>query len=157
MSTSATTLSDVIAFRKEAMTRFQLLLLVGTTPPVVKPGVPALSLAVLTQLTAHLGPMDQMLRHLAQERPSTVRYARWSLDPSDDELLAAVGVAWLPQVRLVRGERTILRSAITLGDNGRFIAADVGGQSYRRRAGVPIVSLADLIADEIDRCSPKKS
>ena len=153
----ATTLSDVLSFRREAGTRFQLLLLVGDTLPVVKPGVQALSLAVLSRMIDVNGPLDQMLRHLAADRPSTVRYARWSLDERDPEVMAAVGVVWLPQVRLVRGDNTIFRSGVALADNGSFIASDVGGQSYRRKAGVPLLPLADLINNEIDRLSKKRT
>ena len=152
----ATTLGEISSFKKEAGSRFQLLLLVGATPPTVKPGVQDLTMAVLARLIAANGPLDQMLRHLADERPSTVRYARWALDERDGDVMAAAEALWLPQVRLVQGNTMVLRSAVSLADNGNFIAADVGGQSYRRKAGVTLLPLASLITGEIDRRSSSK-
>ena len=153
----ATTLGDFLSFKKEAGNRFQLLLLVGDTPPSPKPGVPELTMAVLARLISADGALDQMLKHLAAERPSTVRYARLVLNENDAEVMAAVGVMWLPQVRLVRGDTTLFRSAVSLADNGSFLAADVGGQSYRRKSDTPLLPLADLITSEIDRHRPKKT
>jgi hypothetical protein len=128
---------------------------VGSTTPSVRPGAPELAAAVLAALVAPDGLLDRTLQQVKEDHPTSMRYARWELDELDSQLLNEVGVVWLPQVRLIRGEQTLIRSAVSMADNGKFVAADVGGQSYRR-SEAPLILLSDLICREAERSIQKK-
>jgi len=136
--------------------RYLLLLLTETSEavPKVKPGIPALSYKVLDQLTAREGPLDEALTNWAEQRPSRVLYRRLSMDRNDSKTMTRLGVCWLPQVRLVRRETTLFRSSVSVGDNGEFLAQDVGGRSFRRRVEPSpkgFINLLDALSAEVDR------
>lgn len=135
--------------------RFLLLLLLEDLKavPKVKPGIPALAYRVLDKLTEAGGSLDESLTNWAKERPR-VRYHRLLLDRNDSKLMTTIGVCWLPQVRLVKRGTTLFRSSVSVGDNGQFLAQDVGGKSFLRRVApspAGFVNLVDALSAEVDR------
>lgn len=155
----AVTYAEVERMFKAATDRYLLLLLTETSDavPKVKPGISAISYRVLDVLTDESGPLDEALRNWAEQRPSRVHYRRLLLDRHDSKVMTRLGVCWLPQVRLVRRERTLFRSSVSVGDNGEFLAQDVGGRSFQRRVDPSpegFTNLLDALAAEVDR--PKR-
>jgi hypothetical protein len=149
------TLAEVETLLSSARDRHLLLLLTETSKaiPKVKPGIPALSYKVLDRLTEEDGPLDEALTSFIKQRPR-VLYRRLLLDRNDTAVMARLGVVWLPQVRLIRSGRVLFRSSVSVGDNGHFLAQDVGGRSFVRRTAVPasgLVNLTDALSAEIDR------
>lgn len=135
--------------------RYLLLLLTETSKavPKVKPGIPALALRVLDGLTEENGPLDECLNNFVKQRPR-VLYHRLLIDRNDAKVMTMLGVCWLPQVRLMRGSRLLFRSSVSVGDNGQFLAQDVGGKSFLRRTQVPasgFINLTDALSAETDR------
>lgn len=148
--------AEVDTLFASARDRFVLLLLAETSKavPKVKPGLPALAYTVLDKLTARGGPLDEALTNWATQRPSRVLYRRLQLDRNDSKLMTSIGVCWLPQVRLVRRSTVLFRSSVSVGDNGEFLAQDVGGRSFRRRvdpAPSGFLNLMDALSAEVDR------
>lgn len=121
--------------------------------PKVKPGLPALAYRVLDETTAAGGPLDQMLEAFVKQRPRLF-YRRLLLDRRDAKVMTTLGVCWLPQVRVVKNGRILFRSSVSIGDNGQFLAQDVGGRSFIRRVDPgpgDLVNLATALAAELDR------
>ena len=121
--------------------------------PKVKPGIPLLAYRVMDSLTEANGPLDEVLQDFARQR-SRVAYCRWLLDRNDTRLLARIGVCWLPQVRIVRNGNLLFRSSVAMGNNGQFLAQDVGGKSFVRRvpaSSSSFVNLVDALSAELDR------
>lgn len=121
--------------------------------PKVKPGLPALAYRVLDETTAENGPLDQMLKAFVKQRPRSF-YRRLLLDRRDSKMMTHLGVCWLPQIRVVKNGRVLLRSSVSIGDNGQFLAQDVGGRSFIRRVPVEpgkLINLSDLLVAELDR------
>jgi hypothetical protein len=121
--------------------------------PKVKPGLPALAFRVLDETTAANGPLDQMLEAFVKQRPRLF-YRRLLLDRRDTKVMARLGVCWLPQVRIVKNGRILFRSSVSIGDNGQFLAQDVGGRSFVRRVDPGPggrLNLATALAAELDR------
>lgn len=152
----AVSYAEVEKILASAGDRYLLLLLteVNTSSPKVKPGIPALSMKVLDVLTDRGGPLDEGLMNWAKQRPSRVQYHRLSLDRSDAKTLVRLGVSWLPQVRLVRRDRVLFRSSVSIGDNGEFLAQDVGGRSFKRRVDPSADGYTNMMAAlsaEVDR------
>lgn len=129
--------------------RFSLLLLLEKDPPKPKPGVPSLSQVVMGKM---IPPLEEVLTKFCAERPR-VGYHKLLLNRSDTKSLTALGVCWLPQIRLMRGKKTLVRSSISLGDTGQFLAQDVGGRSFIRRfeSSTGFYNLVDVLASETDR------
>lgn len=135
--------------------RFLLLLLLEDLKavPKVKPGIPALAYRVLDVLTEPGGALDESLTNWAKERPR-VRYHRLLLDRNDTKLMTTIGVCWLPQIRLLKRQTCLFRSSVSVGDNGQFLAQDVGGKSFVRRVEPSpkgFVNLVDALSAEVDR------
>jgi hypothetical protein len=135
--------------------RYLLLLLTETSKavPKVKPGIPTLAFRVLDILTKEDGPLDEVLSNFAKQR-ARVDYHRVLVDRNNSKAMAALGVCWLPQVRVVRKKRVLFRSSVSVGDNGQFLAQDVGGRSFVRRQELPptgLINLVDALSAEIDR------
>jgi hypothetical protein len=135
--------------------RYLILLLTETSKavPKVKPGIPALAHRVLDGLTEEHGPLDEALTNFIKQRPRAL-YQRLLIDRNDAKTMTMLGVCWLPQVRLVRAGRVLFRSSVSVGDNGQFLAQDVGGRSFIRRSPVPasgFINLVDALSAEIDR------
>lgn len=151
-----TALDEVNDVFTRAGSKYLLLLLTENSKdvPKMKPGLPALSLKVTDVLTERGGPLDESLSNWAEQRPSSVVYQRLLLDRDNTKLMTQLGVCWLPQVRLVRRSRVLFRSSVSVGDNGEFLAQDVGGRSFRRRAEYSLtgfVNLFDALSSEIDK------
>jgi hypothetical protein len=129
-----------------------LLLLVDASKPVGQTGVPALAHTVLGQMVEQGGALDTVLTSFAADRPK-LQYYRVVVDPSDSEVMAKLGVCWLPQVRLLRNDRTLFRSQVAISDSGEFLAQDVGGRSFVRRTPATngLHSLTASLAAELDR------
>ena len=120
----------------------------------VKPGIPALSYRVLDELTERGGSLDRNLTNWADQRPSRICYRRLALDKDDQRSMTRLGVCWLPQIRLMKRETILFRSSVSVGDNGEFLAQDVGGRSFRRRVTPSeqgFVNLLDALSAEVDR------
>ncbi len=135
--------------------RFLLLLLLEDLKavPKVKPGIPALAYRVLDKLTEAGGTLDEGLTNWTKERPR-VSYHRLLLDRNDAKLMTTISACWLPQVRLVKRRTILFRSSVSIGDNGQFLAQDVGGKSFIRRVApspAGYVNLLDALSAEIDR------
>lgn len=132
--------------------QFLLLLLVENGPTKVKSGLPSLVNHVMKDMTAKDGDLDLGLRGFAAQRRS-VNYRRLLLDRTDTASLTKLGTCWLPQVRLIRNHKVAFRSSVALGDNGKFLAQDVGGRSFIRRTSspTPFLNLLDALAAEVDR------
>ena len=157
----AVTFPEVERLFASARDRYLLLLLTETSEavPKVKPGIPALSFKVLDELTDEYGPLDEALTNWAEQRPSRVLYRRLHLDRHDSKVMVRIGVNWLPQVRLMRRETTLFRSSVSVGDNGEFLAQDVGGRSFRRRVEPSpqgFTNLLDALCAEVDRSTRPK-
>ena len=151
-----TSYAEVERIFASAGKRYLLLLLTeaGDSSLKVKPGVPALSYNILDVLSEEGGPLDEILFNWSSQRPSRVLYKRLSLDSTDTKLMTRIGACWLPQVRLVRRETTLFRSSVSIGDNGEFLAQDVGGISMQRRVAPSpegFTNLLDALSAEIDR------
>lgn len=151
-----TTVAAVEQLLTLSQSRLLLLLLLEENKaiPKVKPGIPALAYRVLDLLTEAGGALDEVLSNWAQERPSRVSYHRLVLDRNDTKLMTTLGVCWLPQVRLMRRRTTLFRSSVSVGDNGQFLAQDVGGRSFIRRvlpSPTGHVNLIDALSAEADR------
>lgn len=137
--------------------KYLLLLLTeptGISPQTAKPGIPSLSYRVLDVLTEQGGQLDDSLSNWAKQRPSRLLYRRLEIDRSDAKLMTRIGVCWLPQIRLVKKGRTLFRSSVSVGDNGEFLAQDVGGKSFLRRVEPSLggyINLLDALSAEIDR------
>ncbi len=153
------TVAQIERLFEHAADRPLLLLLTETSKaiPKMKPGIPALSYRVLDGLTEVNGPLDETLKNFVKQRPRVI-YQRLLIDRHDSKVLTTLGVAWLPQIRLLRQRRTLFRSSVSIGDNGQFLAQDVGGRSFIRRTEVPesgYVNLIDALAAEIERIRPR--
>lgn len=125
--------------------------------PKVKPGIPVLAYRVLDSLTEANGPLDEVLQDFSRQR-SRLIYRRWLVDRNDTRLLTRIGVCWLPQVRIVRNGNLLFRSSVAMGDNGQFLAQDVGGKSFVRRLPASpssFVNLVDALSAELDRPTRK--
>lgn len=82
-------------------------------------------------ITDEGGPLDEKLEEYALSE--SLVYARVVFDPVRmPDLMERFEVRYLPQVRLVRRGRVLLRSAVAQDNLGEFIATDVGGRSFRR-------------------------
>jgi hypothetical protein len=143
---------QVLSYTKE---KTGILLLTETSEriPKVKPGLPALSFRVLDETTAAGGPLDQMLEAFVKQRPRLF-YRRLLLDRRDAKVMTTIGACWLPQVRIVKNRKTLFRSSVSIGDNGQFLAQDVGGRSFMRRVDPgpgDLVNLSTALAAELDR------
>ena len=148
-------LPEVKQIYASAANGFLLLLLLEDLKavPKVKPGIPALAYRVLDVLTEAGGALDESLINWAKERPR-VDYHRLLLDRNDTKLMTHIGVSWLPQVRLIKRQTCLFRSSVSVGDNGQFLAQDVGGKSFVRRAApspAGFVNLVDALSAEVDR------
>lgn len=148
--------ADVDNLFASARGRYLLLLLTETSEAVskVKPGIPKLGYRVTDHLTESGGPLDEALVSFAEQRPSRVVYHRLQLDRSNSLVMTKIGICWLPQVRLVRRQTTLFRSSVSVGDNGEFLAQDVGGRSFQRRVQPGpdgFVNLLDALSAEVDR------
>ncbi len=135
-------------------TKAKLLLIVEKEPPAAKAGIPSLSAKVTTILTDREGPLDSALQQFAAERPSTVQYERVEVSRQDQRKLAELGVVWLPQVRLIKGTRVVLRSSVKMADTGEYLLSDVGGQSFRRRNQNYLI---EQLAEELETTNGNKS
>lgn len=136
-----------------AKTRPVILLLTERSDcvPRVKPGLGALAYRVLDETTAEHGPLDQMLTTFVQQRPRLL-YRRLLLDRRDSKVMTKLGVCWLPQVRVIKNGRVLFRSSVSIGDNGQFLAQDVGGRSFVRRVqSAGLVNLSAALSAELDR------
>jgi hypothetical protein len=123
-----------------------------------KPGIPAVTYRVLDYLTSADGPLNESLTLWSDQRPSKVVYRRLEIARTDTETLARLGVCWLPQVRLVRRGRVLFRSSVSRGDNGEFLAQDVGGRSFRRRTDPSpegYITLLDALSAEVDKTTTR--
>lgn len=147
-------IEQIESILKASKTHPALLLLTEKSDciPKVKPGLPALAYRVLDETTADNGPLDQMLKAFVSQRPRLL-YRRLLLDRKDARVMTTLGVCWLPQVRVVKNGKILFRSSVSIGDNGQFLAQDVGGRSFVRRvqAVAPLINLADALAAELDR------
>ena len=148
-------LAEVEILLSSARDRYLLLLLTETSKaiPKVKPGIPALSYRVLDEITGEGRALDEVLKSFVKQRPR-VLYQRLLLDRNNTSVMTRLGVCWLPQVRLMRSGRVLFRSSVSVGDNGHFLAQDVGGRSFVRRTEVPasgLVNLTDALSAETDR------
>lgn len=128
-----------------------------TEPPKAvtkaKPGLQALAYRVLDTITDKNGPLDEVLEAFAKQRPR-ISYRRLAVNRNDKAVMTCLGVTWLPQVRIVKNSRVLFRSSVSIGDNGQFLAQDVGGKSFRRRVQPGpsgFVNLVDALSAEIDR------
>ena len=127
------TVQQIKSFFAENAEKYQVLLLCSAHPPQVKPGLPALAVGVLSRAVSKHGPVDVLLQRIVDDRPSSAAYARWELDPNDPNVMNdAVGVVWLPQVRVMRKGKILLRSTIVFGEDGTLLTEDVSGMSFRR-------------------------
>lgn len=156
MSVKYAEVERLLALAKD---RYLLLLLCEPSDaiPKVKPGVPTLAYRVLDVLTEEGGALDECLTNFAAQRPSRVTYRRLSLCRTDTKVMTRLGVCWLPQVRLVRRETVLFRSSVSIGDNGQFLAQDVGGKSFQRRVTPSphgFTNLLDALGAEVDRPRP---
>lgn len=151
-SQSFTSIAEVHKILSFAKLNPVVLLLTETSAnvPKVKPGLPALAYRVLDETTAENGPLDQMLKAFVNQRPRLL-YKRLLVDRRDSKMMTTLGVCWLPQVRVVRNGRVLFRSSVSIGDNGQFLAQDVGGRSFVRRVPGPLVNLSDALSAELDR------
>lgn len=150
--TSIAEIERLLAATKEKTALF-LLTETSDCIPKVKPGLPSLAYRVLDETTAEGGPLDHMLKAFVKQRPRLF-YVRMTLDRRDTKVMARLGVCWLPQIRIVKNGRVLLRSSVSIGDNGQFLAQDVGGRSFIRRVPVEpgkLVNLSDVLAAELDR------
>jgi hypothetical protein len=150
------TYTEVERLFASARDRYLLLLLTEPSSAVqkVKPGIPALSYSILDVLTAEEGALDETLTNWAGQRPSRLIYRRLDLDRHDTKTMVRLGVTWLPQVRLMRRGTVLFRSSVSVGDNGEFLAQDVGGKSFRRRVEPSpegFSNLLDALSAEVDR------
>jgi len=138
---------------RSAKGRHLLLLLTEASPPKAKAGIPALALRVLDLLTQKDGPLDEMLAEWAA-RQGYVTYRHLAIPRDNKRLMVEASVCWLPQVRLVRNGKILLRSSVAMGDGNQFIAQNVGGLSLRFAPGqqAPVNLLAALDA-EMERTS----
>jgi hypothetical protein len=142
--------NEIKAFLDESQGKFRVLLLVESSPSLVKvrTETPDLTVKTMFQLTAENGPLDRALQ--VWSRPmSQVRYRRIPLDRSDTEALVGVGVSWLPQVRLLsRRGKVLMRSSVSVGDNGQWVCGHVGGRSFLSPENVP--NLLDALEQQIE-------
>lgn len=129
------TTENWLALQRSAGERYQILLLVEETPAPPRDMVQRVVHHTLAELSAIDGPLDSELREFASDRPSKVLYQRIAISRSNVQLISQIGVVWLPQVRLIRKGKVLLRSAVQMGDNGHFITSDIGGMSFRRVTG----------------------
>ncbi len=148
-------LAEVEDLFDSAKDRFLVLFLTETSQaiPKVKPGIPTLAYRVLDVLTEPNGALDETLQNFIKQRPSVV-YRRLLVDRTNSNVMTRLGAIWLPQVRLVRKGRVLFRSSVGRGDNGQFLAQDVGGRSFLRRGGASasgLQNLVDALGAEIDR------
>jgi hypothetical protein len=141
---------------RNANGRHLLLLLTEAAPPKAKAGIPALASRVLDLLTQKDGPLDELLAEWAAKQ-GFVTYQHLALPRDNKRLLIEASVCWLPQVRLVRNGKILLRSSVAMGDNNQFIAQNVGGLSLRFAPGqqAPVTLLAALDA-ELERTSLRR-
>lgn len=148
-------LADIERVLEATKGKTAVLLLTETSAciPKVKPGLTALAYRVLDETTAEDGPLDRMLKAFVNQRPRLF-YQRLLLDRRDARVMTRLGVCWLPQVRVVKNGRILFRSSVSIGDNGQFLAQDVGGRSFIRRvtsAAGDFINLADALSAEVDR------
>lgn len=130
-----------------------LLLLTEASPPKAKAGIPALALRVLDLLTQKDGPLDEALTEWAA-RHGFVTYRHLAIPRDNKRLMVEASVCWLPQVRLVKNGKILLRSSVAMGDGNQFIAQNVGGLSLRFAPGQRApVNLLDALDAEIERTS----
>lgn len=143
--------SEIESLFSEAGSKYLLLLLSEADADCSKKlrGTQGLALRVLADLTAKGGRLDDALASWASQRPSRVTYQHLVLDKNDSAALTAIGVCWLPQIRLVRRRTTLFRSSVSVGETGSFLAADVGGRSLRSRSTNP-VKLTDALSEIVD-------
>jgi len=151
----AASLAEVEQLYASAGDRYLLLLFLEDLKavPKVKPGIPALAYRVLDKLTEAGGALDESLTNWAKERPR-VRYQRLVLDRNDTKVMTTIGICWLPQVRLIKRSTCLFRSSVSVGDNGQFLAQDVGGKSFVRRvqpSPAGYINLVDALSAEVDR------
>lgn len=153
------TIDDVEHVLAESRQRHVVLLLTESSEciPKVKPGLSALAYRVLDETTAEGGPLDQMLRGFIGQRPR-LSYHRLFLDRRNAQVMTRLGVTWLPQVRVIKNERILFRSSVSIGDNGQFLAQDVGGRSFVRRTDPGpggLINLSSALSAELDRLPPR--
>lgn len=153
-SMSCITVAEVEKLLKATVGKAWVLLL--TEPPrsvpKVKPGIQSLTYRVLDSLIADRGPLDESLKSFAKQRPR-ISYLRVAIDRNNTEVMTKLGVVWLPQVRVMKNGMSLFRSSVSIGDNGQFLAQDVGGKSFVRRTSSPtgLINLVDALSAELDR------
>ena len=134
--------------------KYLLLLLVEDVGniPKLKPGINSIAYRIQESLVEEGGPMDQLLTNWSSGREH-VNYVRLLLDRSDSKTMTRLGAVYLPQVRIMKRGQNLFRSSVSIGDNGQFLAQDVGGKSFIRPKGTQteFYNLVDLLANTTDR------
>jgi hypothetical protein len=92
-------------------------------------GLEAMRLSAVADLTKEDGELDRLLTNFAIDNDVTYTRLELSLEVT---CLYAFSVRYLPQVRLMHAGKLLLRSGITRGQAGNFIASNVGGKSIQQ-------------------------
>lgn len=124
-----------------------VLLLIAEKPKVAptQTGVASVASRVLEEMVSEGEALDTALSLFAHEHMGNVLYRRVEVSPQDADMLVALRVVWIPQIRLVRKDRVLLRSGVSVGDNGVFLAQDVGGRSLRLSGPRRLVPLIEQL------------